>query len=225
MQGGDVAPSLGVPHLHQTILAAAGQHSLGGVPVTPLHVPPMPRHGDLGLAGGEVPNLYCTSHDKAIRVLDTADVLIPVRSEMTVLISYSVEHSRSYCSFHNVYLAATQGTSALKFCEAWYKAQHPCCTCVMLLAESVLALMVESSEQVANLRSEGLKAMPRTASLCAGSACSNASKSCMPGMNVKCGWSMSNTRCFTTAVCRLGGNGRCSMHSLAPLRHMVSKLG
>ena len=29
----------------------------------------------------------------------------------------------------------------------------------------VLALMVESSEQVANLRSEGLKAIPRTASL------------------------------------------------------------
>ena len=33
------------------------------------------------------------------------------------------------------------------------------------------ALIVESSEHVANLRSEGLKAMPRTASLCAGSAC------------------------------------------------------
>lgn len=33
------------------------------------------------------------------------------------------------------------------------------------------ALMVESSEHVANLRSEGLKAIPLTASLCAGSAC------------------------------------------------------
>ena len=55
-------------------------------------------------------------------------------------------------------------------CEAWYKstaAAH-----VQLVRESVLALMVESSEQVANLRSEGLKAIPRTASLCAGSACS-----------------------------------------------------
>ena len=35
-----------------------------------------------------------------------------------------------------------------------------------------LALMVESSDPVANLRSEGLKAMPLTASLWAGAACS-----------------------------------------------------
>jgi len=40
-----------------------------------------------------------------------------------------------------------------------------CQLCVDQAHRPVLALMVESSEQVANLRSEGLKAMPRTASL------------------------------------------------------------
>ena len=59
VQGGNVAPRLGIPHLHQAVLTAAGDDCFGWVPVTALHVPPMAGHVALGSAGWEVPHLCC----------------------------------------------------------------------------------------------------------------------------------------------------------------------
>ncbi len=47
MQRGNVAPSLGIPHLHQAILAATGQHSFRGVPVAAFDVTAVTGHCDL----------------------------------------------------------------------------------------------------------------------------------------------------------------------------------
>ena len=59
MQGGNVAPSLCIPHLYKSILAAAGYDSLGGVPVAAFDVATVSCHVTLSSACWEVPNLCC----------------------------------------------------------------------------------------------------------------------------------------------------------------------